>query len=143
PAGHDFICGLERDEAGRFYTVSAKQGLLRVAADGSRVEILAGGFRNPDGLGLLPDGSITVPSSEGEWTPASMVCLVPPGLAAGGPAPHFGYGGPPGGRAPDLPLVYLPRGLDNSSGGQTLVQGNRWGPLEGLAIHFSFGAARH
>ena len=26
PAGHDFICGLQRDAAGNFYTVSGKQG---------------------------------------------------------------------------------------------------------------------
>jgi putative heme-binding domain-containing protein len=36
PAGHDFICGLQRDAAGRFYTVSGKQGLLRISADGRR-----------------------------------------------------------------------------------------------------------
>ena len=29
PAGHDFICGLERDAAGNFYTASGNQGLLR------------------------------------------------------------------------------------------------------------------
>ena len=33
-AGHDFICGLERDPAGNFYTVSGNQGLLRISADG-------------------------------------------------------------------------------------------------------------
>ncbi len=27
PAGHDFICGLERDALGRFYTASGNQGL--------------------------------------------------------------------------------------------------------------------
>jgi azurin len=39
--------------------------------------------------------------------------------------------------------VYLPRGLDNSSGGQTLVSGDRWGPLAGQLLHFSFGAGSH
>ncbi len=67
PAGHDFICGLQRDSSGRFYTVSGKQGLLRISADGRSVETIATGFRNPDGLGLGPDGTITVPSSEGDW----------------------------------------------------------------------------
>jgi putative heme-binding domain-containing protein len=143
PAGHDFICGLARDAAGRFYTVSGKDGLLRLTADRPGAEVLATGFRNPDGLCLLPDGSVTVPSSEGEWTPASMVCLVRPDREGGGPPPHFGYGGPRGGRPPDLPLVYLPRGLDNSSGGQAVVEGGRWGPLEGLTLHFSYGAAAH
>ena len=101
-AGHDFICGLERDQAGRFFTASSKFGLLRISADGRSLETIATGFRNPDGLGLAPDGTITVPNSEGEWTPASMICEVRPGG-------HYGYGGPRDGRVPDVPLVYLPR----------------------------------
>ena len=125
-AGHDFICGLQRDAAGRFYTASSKQGVLRISADGRSLETLATGFRNPDGLGLAPDGTITVPNSEGEWTPASMICEIRPGG-------HYGYHGPKNGRPPDLPLVYLPRGLDNSSGGQVTVPDDRFGPLAGPA----------
>lgn len=147
PAGHDFICGLERDEAGNFYTASGNQGLLRITADGRRADVLATGFRNSDGLGLTPEGLLTVPCSEGEWTPASMVCAVPleaqtlagdgsPGAAL----PHFGYRGPRDGQPPELPLVYLPRGLDNSSGGQTVVPKNHWGEMGGKLLHFSFGA---
>jgi hypothetical protein len=138
PAGHDFICGLQRDAAGNFYTASGNQGLVRITADGQRAEVIATGFRNPDGLGILPDGTLTVPCSEGDWTPASMICAVPP--AKSGPALHFGYPGPKDGRAPELPLAYLPRGLDNSSGGQTTVFGDAWGPLQGQLLHFSFGA---
>jgi putative heme-binding domain-containing protein len=140
PAGHDFICGLERDAQGNFYTASGNQGLLRISADGKRADVLATGFRNPDGLGLCPDGGITVPCSEGEWTPASMICEVRPER---GGKPHFGYGGPINHQPPALPLVYLPRGLDNSSGGQVTVTGDRWGPLGGQMIHFSFGTATH
>ena len=60
PAGHDFICGLERDSAGNFYTASGNQGLVRVSADGKRADVVATGFRNPDGLAVLPDGTVTV-----------------------------------------------------------------------------------
>ncbi len=134
--GHDFLCGLERDRDGRFYSASSALGLLRIAADGKSVETLATGFRNPDGLGLLPDGTVTVPNSEGEWTPASMICEVRPGG-------HYGYLGPRNGKAPDLPLVYLPRGLDNSSGGQVAVPPGQFGPLQGHLLHFSFGAGSH
>jgi putative heme-binding domain-containing protein len=137
PAGHDFICGLQRDGAGRFYTATGNKGLIRISADGSKFDVLATGMRNPDGLGLWPDGSITLPCSEGEWTPASMIVQVRPN---GVPA-YFGYGGPKQGRPPDLPLVYLPRGLDNSSGGQAYIAGDRWGPLTGNMVHFSYGAA--
>lgn len=142
PAGHDFICGLQRDSSGQFYTASGNQGLVRISADGRQAEVLATGFRNPDGLGLLPDGSVTVPCSEGEWTPASMICLVRPNRSAK-EVPFFGYRGPKNGQPPELPLVYLPRGLDNSSGGQVYISSNQWGPLEGQAIHLSYGAASH
>jgi putative heme-binding domain-containing protein len=143
-AGHDFICGLERDAAGNFYTASGNQGLLRIGAGGKKLEVLATGFRNPDGLGLLPGGAITVPCSEGEWTPASMICEVRPARKSEGKAvPSFGYGGPRNGKPPELPLVYLPRGLDNSSGGQAIVPDERWGPLKGQAVHFSYGAGTH
>jgi putative heme-binding domain-containing protein len=141
-AGHDFICGLERDAGGNFYTASGNQGILRITADGKKAEVLATGFRNPDGLGLGPDRRITVPNSEGEWTPASMICEIAAGAGAKA-APFFGYGGPRDGRPPALPLVYLPRGLDNSSGGQVTVPDDRWGPLKGQMIHLSFGAGAH
>lgn len=140
-AGHDFICGLQRDAAGNFYTASGNQGLLRISSDGKRAEVMATGFRNPDGLGLLPDGTLTVPCSEGDWTPASMICAVRPNSHKR--APHFGYKGPRDGQAPELPLVYLPRGLDNSSGEQTYINSDRWGPLKGQMLHLSFGPGAH
>ncbi len=140
-ASHDFICGLQRDADGNFYTASGNQGLVRISADGKRADVLATGFRNPDGLGLTADGAITVPCSEGEWTPASMICQIPAGTRKA--ALYFGYGGPKNAKPPDLPLVYLPRGLDNSSGGQMLVTSDRWGPLNGQIIHLSYGACTH
>lgn len=145
PAGHDFICGLQRDEQGNFYTASGNQGILRISPDGQTAEVIATGFRNPDGLGLLDGIGVTVPCSEGGWTPASMICLVPHNAATTNESgqhpspPHFGYGGPKNNRPPELPLAYLPRGLDNSSGGQTVVPTGIWGPLQDQLLHFSFG----
>jgi azurin len=71
-----------------------------------------------------------------------MICQVRPGNGAK-EVPFFGYRGPKNGRPPELPLVYLPRGLDNSSGGQAYISSNRWGPLQGQLVHFSYGAASH
>jgi azurin len=146
PAGHNFICGLQRDKEGNFYTASGNQGLLKISADGKRADVLATGFRNPDGLGILPDGSLTVPASEGEWTPSSMICLVKPPVNRrheSSELPHYGYHGPKNKKSPELPLVYLPRGLDNSSGGQVYVDSERWGPMQGQLIHFSYGQGSH
>ena len=136
--GHNFKCGLERDDEGNFFTAS-HQGVLRISPDGKMLDVLAVGFRNPDGLGLLPDGTLTVPLSEGEWTPASAICEVrqKPGEPPAKPVPNFQ------GTPPALPMVYLPRGLDHSSGGQVFISSDRWGPLGGQLIHFSFGACTH
>ena len=142
PAGHDFICGLERDSAGNFYTASGNQGVVRISPDGKRADVVATGFRNPDGLGVSPDGLLTIPCSEGSWTPASMICAMKL-TETNSAAPYFGYPGPRNEQVPSLPLAYLPRGLDNSSGGQTTVTSDHWGPLAGQLLHFSFGAGSH
>ena len=136
--GHDYVMGLARDRKGRFLTASSNQGLLRIAADGARVEVLATGLRNPDGIGLMPDGTITAASSEGEWVPASMIAAVRPDRDT---LPlHFGHRGPLRGEPPALPLVYLPRGMDNSSGGQVWCPTGSLGPLGGQLVHLSYGA---
>ncbi len=128
--GHDYITCLETDREGRFYFASWK-GIFRVSADGAKTELLATGFRNPNGLSVGPDGTVTAAPQEGEWTPASMVCEVAPGG-------HYGYGGPKEAGV-DPPLAYLPRLMDNSTGGQVWVTGDRWGPLAGQLLNLSYG----
>ena len=146
PSGHDYLCGLERDSEGYFYFASGNQGLVRISPDGQTATVIATGFRNPDGIGLLDDGCLTVPCSEGEWTPTSMICLVPP--VAGSkpdnryltdPPPFYGYRGPRPNQRIELPMLYLPRGIDNSSGGQAVVHSKQLGPLDGQIVHTSFG----
>lgn len=134
-AGHDYTTGLQRDEAGRFYFASSHQGVCRVSADGRKNEVLATGFRNPNGLGLGPRGESIVAVQEGEWTPASMIAEVTPGG-------HYGHGGPKAGSLGHVPpVVYLPRGIDHSCGGQVFVESDRWGMPAGMLVHLSFGAA--
>lgn len=148
-AGHDFICGLERDANGNFYTASGNQGIVRITPDGQKADVVATGFRNPDGIGLTADGLITVPCSEGTWTPSTMICAFRPAEPdqqskdRSHTVPYFGYPGPRDGQVPELPLVYLPRGVDNSAGGQQVVNSDRWGPLRNQLLHFSFGTGSH
>ncbi len=135
PWPHQFSAALETDSEGNFYFVSP-QGVHRVTADGSEHEVLAGGWRNPVSLAVGPDGTITVAPQEGEWTPASQICEVERGDYYGYPGPRttperpLGY---------DPPLCYIPRHIDSSSGGQAWVTGDRWGPLQGRLLNFSFG----
>lgn len=135
---HDFITGLQRDKQGRWYFASGNEGVCRVSADGTKLTQLATGLRNPNGLGISPDGKVVLSSvQEGSWTPASAICDV----SFGG---HFGAGGPrEGNRGYVPPMLYLPRGVDNSSGGQCYIDSQEWGPVEGQWIHFSGGFAKH
>jgi sugar phosphate isomerase/epimerase len=134
--GHDFITGLQRDASGRWFFASGNQGICRV--NGDQLEVLATGLRNPNGLGISPDGGVVLSSvQEGNWTPASAICDV----SLGG---HFGAGGPRDGQRGYVPpMLYLPRGVDNSSGGQTFIDSVRWGPVRGQWIHYSGGYAKH
>lgn len=133
--GHDYITCLETDAAGNFYFVSW-HGLYKVSPDGKKTELVSTGFRNPNGLSVGPDGTITVAPQEGEWTPASAIMVAKPGS-------YHGYGGPkvtperPLGYEP--PICWIPRGIDNSTGGQVWVDSDRWGPLKGQLLNLSFG----
>ena len=59
------------------------------------------------------------------------------------PGGYYGYPGPRAGAETLPPLVWLPRGEDNSAGGQTWVPDDRWGPMRGQMLHFSYGAGTH
>lgn len=136
PGGHDYVTCLETDPQGRFYYVHATQGVLRTGPDGQGLEVIATGFRNPNGLGVGPDGTITVAPQEGEWTPSSNIIEVQPGGYYGYPGPKVTADRPLG---YDLPICWIPRRNDNSSGGQCWVTSDRWGPLQNQLLHFSFG----
>jgi len=135
PGAHEFITGLERDETGYWYSVSANQGIFRISPDGQEVEELASGFRNPNGIALSPDGTLVTSCQEGDWTPASQLCLLPPGVRG----LFFGFRGPQPDRPTTPPLLYLPRGVDNSTGGPCFVDSDRWGVPRGSLISTSWG----
>ncbi len=135
--GHDYVSSLETDASGNFYYVSPR-GLHRVAPDGSSEQVIATGWRNPNGLSVSAEGVITVAPQEGEWTPASQIVEVKLGGYYGYPGPRPDVSRP---RGYDLPLCYLPRGVDNSTGGQVWVERVDWGPLSGQLLSFSFGTS--
>jgi hypothetical protein len=76
--------GLQADAEGNFYyTKAARHGLpavvpqhgtlLRVGRDGRSTEILATGFRAPNGVCLNPDGTYFLSDQEGFWTPKNRI----------------------------------------------------------------------
>ncbi|WP_395746432.1 DUF6797 domain-containing protein [Prosthecobacter sp.] len=138
PGGHDFIVGLETDKEGRWYFASGNQGVCRITGR-DKLEVLGTGFRNPDGLGLSPDGRfITTSGQEGDWTPASSIFQIELDHNLGA---HFGAGGPKNGQPPEPVLMYLPRGEDNSASSQAFISGDKWASLKGddNFIHLSSG----
>ena len=90
------------------------------------------------GLGADPENNIVlVAPQEGTWTPASMVIEVHDG--------EF-YGLARGSNTPPTiapPLCFIPRGIDNSTGGMVFVDSQKWGPLSGKFIGLSYGSGRH
>ncbi|MFV1968794.1 MAG: DUF6797 domain-containing protein, partial [Pirellulaceae bacterium] len=84
---HEFAMDLQTDAEGNFYYAKAARHalpalvpqhgtLLRVSKDGSRTDILANGFRAPNGVCLNPDGTFFVTDQEGHCTPKNRINLV-------------------------------------------------------------------
>jgi hypothetical protein len=148
---------------------SPHQGtLLRVSRDGSQLEVYATGFRAPNGSAIGPHDEITVSDNQGHWMPASKLNLVRKGGFDGmTPAAHHELALQRGGtnlvvnpsdpksraslkvapfdaNAPiplhyDEPICWLPMNMDNSSGGQVWVRGDKWGPLKDHLLFMSYG----
>jgi len=149
---HEFVFDLQVDSTGNFYFAKAgpvKKGgrgfdelcdhhgaLLKVTPDGSTMSVLATGFRAPNGLGIGPTGQLTSGDNEGTWTPVCRLNWIKQG--------GF-YGVPPLAHRTteptdyDRPLCWMPKDVDNSSGGQVWVTSDQWGPWKGRLLHLSYG----
>ncbi len=141
--GNNFALTLHQDSEGSFYwfTRSGRFGVTRFKNDGSRPESIATGLRGTNGLGVSPDGSIVFAMpQEGDWQPASGIFEVGGGSfhGHGGPRPEYGKHGY------QMPMCFIPRGVDNSSGDIVfLPQDERLGALSGKMVGSSFGYGQH
>ena len=140
--GHSYATCLETDPAGNFYFIRCAEGtphggvLLKVLADGSKLSVVATGFRNPNGLGVGPNGVITAADQQGTWVPETRLDVIRPGGFYGFMPSHKRKVAP---TTYDPPLLWIPRVLDNSAGGQVWVPKNSWGSFGGELLHFSYG----
>jgi hypothetical protein len=143
---HEFALDLQMDSQGNFYfakggnlgqSVHAHHGcLVRVSKDGKKLDVYATGLRAPNGMGMGPKNEITVSDNEGNWVPACRVNLVKQGGFYG----HvFTAHRKPEPTDYDKPLFWIPKNMDNSSGGQVWVTSSKWGPLKGDMLHMSYG----
>ncbi|NNM28231.1 MAG: heme-binding domain-containing protein, partial [Akkermansiaceae bacterium] len=134
--GHDYATDLQRDAAGNFYFSTKHIGTVKVPPDGKSFETLATGIRNPNGIGVRRDGMVVTAPQEGTWTPASMILESRDGR-------FFGLGAKRG-RTIDPPLCFVPRGVDNSTGGLVFADHRSgWGPLAGQLLAMSYGNSTH
>jgi hypothetical protein len=149
---HEFVFDLQTDAAGNFYFIKAgpvrKGGrgfdeicdhhgaLFKVSPDGKKSEVIATGFRAPNGIAISPTGQLTTGDNEGTWTPMCRLNWVKQGgfygvvdLAHRATAPAD-Y---------DRPLCWFPKDVDNSSGGQVWVTSDKFGPWKDRLLHLSYG----
>jgi sugar phosphate isomerase/epimerase len=139
---HAYAMGLEQDREGNLYFVKSGDDpphggtLLKVAPDGSKMEVCATGFRHANGLGIGPEDQISTADNEGNWVPATRIDFTQPG-GFYGHLPTHRREVPPA--SAGEPLCWLPRWLDNSAGGQVWVTSPAWRELDGQMLHLSFG----
>ncbi|MGE3818480.1 MAG: DUF6797 domain-containing protein, partial [Isosphaeraceae bacterium] len=146
---HEFAMDLQTDAEGNFYYTKAARHaktalvpqhgtLLKVRPDGSATEILATGFRAPNGVCLNPDGSFFVTDQEGHWTPKNRINRVVPGGFYGN---MWGYHGvtDPSDDAMEQPVCWITNAFDRSPAQMLWIDDPRWGPLDGSLISMSYG----
>lgn len=128
---HTHTFGLIRTPDKSFHFVQ-REDVLRTSPS-PKTDREALGVRNCMGVGLW-QGRYYIAPQEGTWTPASMIIEVRPGEFYGAMADQFAD------REISAPLCYVPRGIDNSTGGMVEVTSDKWGPLVGRFIGLSYGS---
>ncbi len=155
---HEFTFDLHTDPQGNFYFIKGgpvRPGgsgwdkitphhgcIFKISKDGSKLDVVARGFRAPNGMGVGPNGEITCGDNEGTWTPQCPINWIKPGGFYGVPD----FAGKPKADLPkvrDNPLCWLPHGdTDNSNGGQGWITSKNFGPLSGSLLHSSYGKCK-
>lgn len=152
PNFHEFAFDLQTDPSGNFYftkggpvnpggrgwgPLSNHHGcIFKISPDGQTFEVFATGIRAPNGMGVGPKGEVTVGDNQGTWVPACYLHLatkndfVSVTDLAHRDTPPTEHG---------KHLLYFPMSVDNSSGGQTWVTSDKWGPLKGNLLHLTYG----
>jgi len=146
---HEFAMGLQTDAEGNFYYAKAARHalkavvphhgtLLKVSKDGSKTEIVATGFRAPNGVCVNPDGTFFLSDQEGFWMPKNRIDLVERGGYYGN---FWGYHDvtDSSDAAMKQPICWITNAFDRSPSELLRVTSDRWGPLKGSLLNFSYG----
>ena len=149
---HEFAMGLQTDREGNFYyakggrhalpAVVPQHGtLLKVSRDGSKTEIVATGFRAPNGVCVNDDGTFFITDQEGHWTPKNRIDWVRPGRFYGY---MWAYDHPESSSddAMEPSIVWITNDMDRSPAEIVRVPRNTWGPFAGSLLNVSYGMGR-
>ena len=148
---HEFAMGLQVDVEGNlYYAKAARHGLtavvpqhgtlLRIARGGGPTEILATGFRAPNGVCLNPDGTFFLTDQEGFWIPKNRINWVKRGGFYGN---RWGYHDvkDSSDAAMEPPVCWITNAFDRSPAELVRVEGGHpaWSPLRGSLLNLSYG----
>lgn len=151
---HAFTMNLETDSRGNFYFAKAtpwppeRNGvkseitphhgvLFRMPPDGSKLEVVARGLRNPNGMSIGPQDEILYSDNEGNWVPTSKVHRIKrDGFHGFIPTAHQRE------KPTDFekPILWVPHSVDNSPAAPIFIESETWpDALQGQALLASYG----
>lgn len=143
---HEFATDLKTDRDGNFYYIKCARHalpathphhgtLLKLPPDGSRLEVVARGFRAVNGLGVGPNGELTCVDNQGHWMPGNRINWIEPGGWYGN---QWAWN-PDNRTTYDEPLCWMHNFVDRSGGSHLWVPDDRWGALRGRIVTISYG----
>lgn len=125
-----FYATLATDLGSEFKEVKDRGKVVRISKDGSEVEVIAEGFRTPNGIAEGPDGALYVADNQGNWIPTSKIVRVEKGK-------FYGFKHADWERVKDYkedpPLVWLPHVEISNSPSQPAIL--NLGPYKDQMIH--------
>ena len=136
--GRNVHAGLAVDDNDAFYYITG-DGLARLAND--KYEVFAPPLRTAMGVGITHDNRIWAAPQEGGGTPASAIYEYHDGDDLYRPMFRGSEQDVERERLKlDPALVYIPRGVDNSTACALAVSSDRFGPIDSQMLSFSYGA---
>ena len=151
---HEFAMDLQEGPDGNLYYMKgarhAKEAvfphhgtLIKVSKDGSNSEIIAGGFRAPNGLLINKDGSFISSDQEGHWVPKNKINWGEPGdffgAMGGYHTPFLGKDRSDSEDEMVPPVVWIHNNVDRSPSEQIWLPNEKWGPLDSSLVSISYG----